>query len=305
MANAERRGIPGAQFIDPKVLARLSTLELVARTVVDGFIHGLHRAPDFGLSMDFAEHRAYMPGDDIRRVDWRLYARTDRFYVKEYEADTNTNFSVVLDVSKSMTFAGRGISKLDYARFLAACLTYFTHQQRDRVGIVTFDSEIVERVPPSAKHLNTVLYTLDRIRPTRAGSLREPLHKLSESFRRRSIIVVISDFYEDPEVVADALTPLAARGNDLIAFHVLDPLELDFPFAEASFFEDLETGDRIPVVPEKYRNEYRRLITEHTTALARKLVERRIDYHLFDTATPLDHALFTYLSKRQRMSKTR
>jgi len=305
MAHTEQRGIPGAQFIDPKVLARLSNLELLAKTVVDGFIHGLHRAPDFGLSVDFAEHRAYMPGDDIRRVDWRLYARTDRYYVKEYEADTNTNFSVVLDISKSMTFAGRGISKLDYARYLAASLTYFTHKQRDRVGIVTFDSDIVDRVPPSAKHMNTVLYTLDRIQSTRAGNLTEPLHKIAEVFRRRSIIVVVSDFYEEPEVAVNALTPLAARGHDLIVFHVLDPAELDFPFGDASNFEDLETGARIPVVPDKLRDEYRKLITEHTMTLAKRLGELRIDYHLFNTATPLDHALFAYLSMRDRMSRTR
>lgn len=305
MAVSQERGIPGAQFIDPKALARISNLELLARTVVDGFIHGLHRAPDFGLSMDFAEHRAYMPGDDIRRVDWRLYARTDRYYVKEYEADTNANFSVVLDISKSMSFKGQSISKFDYARYLAASLTYFSHKQRDRVGIVTFDNEIVDHVPPSAKHMNMVLHTLDRARPGRPGSLREPMHKLSDAFRRRSIIVVISDFYEEPRAVVDALTPLAARGNDLIVFQVLDPYELDFPFGEATQFEDLETGERIPVVPEKLRKQYIAMITAHTTELARLMGERRIDYHLFNTATPLDHALFTYLSNRERMSKAR
>ena len=159
----------GARFVDPKILARIGKLDLLARTVVDGFINGLHRAPYFGASIDFAEHRGYVPGDDIRRVDWRLYARTDRYYVKQYEADTNTNFCVLLDVSRSMGFASRGIAKLEYACFLSACLAYLAHRQRDRVGIVTFDSAIVEYVPPSAKHFDVVLHTLDRATPRQAG----------------------------------------------------------------------------------------------------------------------------------------
>ena len=150
----------GARFIDPKVLARIDNLELVARTVVDGFISGLHRSPYLGLSIDFAEHRAYMPGDDIRRIDWRVFGRTDRFYVKEFEADTNANFSVVLDISRSMEFGNAGLTKLEYAKFLAASLTYLSNRQRDRVGLVTFDTDIVDIVPPSAKHLEVVLHTL-------------------------------------------------------------------------------------------------------------------------------------------------
>ena len=153
----------GAQFLDPKVLARIESLELLARVVVEGFISGLHRSPHLGLSVDFAEHRAYMPGDDIRRIDWRLFGRTDRHHVKEFEADTNTNVAVLLDVSPSMRFASGAISKLDYGRYLAACLAYFSHRQRDRVGLATFAEDVVDFVPPSAKHLPVVLHTLDRI----------------------------------------------------------------------------------------------------------------------------------------------
>src|SRR5437867_5474451 len=166
---AEGDAIPGARFVDPNVLARIGKLDLLARTVVDGFINGLHRAPYFGASIDFAEHRGYVPGDDIRRVDWRLFARTDKYFVKQYEADTNTNFAVLLDVSKSMGFASRGVSKLEYASYLAACLAYLAHRQRDRVGIITFDQAIVDYVPPSAKHFNVVLYTLDRARASQPG----------------------------------------------------------------------------------------------------------------------------------------
>ncbi len=148
--------IPGARFVDPVVLARIGNLELVSRSVVDGFINGIHRSPYFGASVDFAEHRGYVPGDDIRRVDWRLYARTDRYYIKEYEADSNSNFSVLLDVSKSMGFGSRGITKLEYGKMLAGCLTYLVHRQRDRVGLVAFDNDIVQHVPPSAKHMDAV-----------------------------------------------------------------------------------------------------------------------------------------------------
>ena len=157
----------GARFVDPKVLARIGNLDLLARNVVDGFINGLHRAPYFGASIDFAEHRGYVAGDDIRRVDWRLFARTDRFYVKQYEADTNTNFSLLLDLSKSMSFGSRGITKLTYASYLGACLAYLAQRQRDRVGTITFDSEIVTYVPPSANHFNVLLHTLDRARAER------------------------------------------------------------------------------------------------------------------------------------------
>src|SRR5947207_10212 len=198
------RALAGARFVDPQVLARIGNLDLLARNVVDGCINGLHRAPYFGASIDFAEHRGYVPGDDIRRVDWRLYARTDRYYVKQYEADTNTNFSVLLDVSKSMGFASRGVSKLEYSCFLAACLTYLAHRQRDRVGIITFDDAIVDHVPSSAKHLDVVLHTLDRSAAKRRGNLRV-VSNLAEHFKRRSILVLISDFYEEPDAVLDAI----------------------------------------------------------------------------------------------------
>ena len=297
--------LPGARFVDPKVLARLGSLELLARTVVDGFINGLHKAPYLGVSVDFAEHRGYMPGDDIRFIDWRVFARTDRFYVKQFEADTNANFSVLFDISRSMSFGSKGLSKLDYGRYLAACLTYFCTKQRDRVGLVTFDEEIVTRVPPSAKHLDVVLHELDRIEAGRPGSFERPLFRATEFFKRRGIIVLISDLYEEPQKAIDALKPLSYGGNDLVVFHILDPAEIDFPYDEATSFQDLETGRKMPVVPEKLREQYRKLVQEHIEALSQKCSENRIDYALFNTATPIDHALFKFLAMRQKMTKVR
>ena len=294
-----------SSFLDPVVLARIDNLELLARTVVDGFINGLHRSPYLGLSIDFAEHRQYMPGDDIRRIDWRVFGRTDRFYVKEFEADTNANFLVILDISRSMDYASNGITKLDYARYLAACLTYFSRHQRDRVGLATIDGDVVEYVPPSAKHLDIVLHTIDRIEPSRQGSLEAPLLKIAESTRRRSIVALISDLYDEPRSVLRAVSYLKSKGNDVLVFHVLDRAEIDFPFDQPVHFEDLESGERIPVVPERQREEYIELMRDHLAEVSRLLIDNRIDYFLTDTSVPLDHALFSYLTRREQLSRVR
>jgi len=297
--------IPGARFVDPVVLSRIGNLELVARNVVDGFINGMHRSPYFGASVDFAEHRMYVPGDDIRRVDWRLYARTDRYYIKEYEADTNANFSTLLDVSKSMGFGSRGITKLEYGKMLAGCLTYLVHKQRDRVGLVAFDSDVVEYVPSSAKHMDVVLHVLDRLKPANPGKLREPLHKMAEHFGRRSLLVLISDLYEEPDEVLESIGPLRFRGNDIIVFHLLDPAEIEFTFDDPSAFEDLESGEQIPVVPDALADQYRSLVQAHIDGLSERFKGSRIDYTLVNTSSPLDHALFKYLSAREALARIR
>lgn len=295
----------GTQLLDPAVLGRISNLELLARTVVNGFLTGLHRSPHLGFSTEFAEHRPYMPGDDVRRIDWRLFARTDRHYIKLFEADTNTNFSVLLDVSASMSYGSHSLTKLDYARYLSACLSYLSSRQRDRVGLVTFDSEIVDYVPPSMKHLDTILHTLDRAHAGRPGSLEQPLLQITERLGRKGIVVVVSDFYEDADVVLGAVRPLRARGHDVIVFHVMDPYELDFPFEEASGFEDLETGEQIPVIPGKLRDDYVSMVQAHLASLEKRFAENRIDYTLLNTGKPLDTALFQYLLARERLSRTR
>lgn len=274
--------------------------------------------------MDFAEHRAYMPGDDIRRIDWKLFARSDRHFIKEFEADTNTNFTVLVDTSPSMQYGasteGTGtLSKLDYARYLAACLLYLASTQRDRVGLVTFDREIRDYVPPSAKHLNVALHTLDRLAgvstamspaPNESGpraqtALATLTKRIGESFRRRSIVLLVSDFYEEPKAILDALAYLRGKGNDVMVFHVLDRRELDFPFMDSANFVDLETGERMPVIPDYLRTQYRALVAEHIASLSRILGENRVDYAMFDTSKPLDHALFTFLTARERMRQTR
>ena len=295
---------PGAKFIDPVVLSRIGSLELIAKTVVDGLINGTHRSPFFGASVDFAEHRGYVPGDDIRRVDWRVYARTDKYYIKEFEADSNANFTVLLDVSKSMGF-GSPITKLDYGKTLAACLAYLANSQRDRVGFITFDHEVIDHIPASAKHLDVVLHRIDRATPSRPGELIGPLRKVAEHFGRRGIVIVISDFYAEPEEIFHAVGPIVHRGNDVALFHVMDQQEIDFPFNEASSFEDMESGDQMPIVPTKLAEDYRKLVQAHIDTLSKKASQQPVDYTLLNTKLPLDYALFRFLSMRQRLARSR
>ena len=298
-------GVPGRTFLDPKVLARIDDLELVARFVVEGFISGLHRSPHLGFSTDFAEHRQYMPGDDTRHMDWRVFARTDRLYIKNYEADTNSNFLIILDVSGSMGYGTSGLTKLQYAKYLGACLAYFSNRQRDRVGLVTVDTDIVDYVPPSAKHLNQVLHGLDRAVAKGRGALAMPLLKVSESQHRRSILLILSDLYEPAEKIRDALGPLRDAGHDVVVMHLLDPAELNFTFDAAGTFEDLESGERIPVVPGRLRTRYTELIRDHLAAVEKLLGEGRVDYLMVDTSKPVDEVLFQYLLRRERMQSVR
>lgn len=305
----------GARFLDPTALARIDTLELLARTVVEGFIHGLHRSPNLGLSTDFAEHRQYMPGDDVRRIDWRLFGRTDRYYIKEFEAETNADVLLLLDASRSMDFAGRpgAVTKLDYGRYLAACLAYFCDRQRDRVALGVFDEgDLVEFLPPSGRRLDTLLHTIDRVAPRRRAAAEEErralaatLGKAAQQLRRRSVVVLISDFYEDAATIVEAIAPLRGRGNDMIAFQLLDPAELEFPFDEAASFEDLESGEVLPIIPEQMRTQYQTAMTTHLETLRRRMGEGQVDFTLVDTSRPLDHALFSFLSTRERLGRVR
>ena len=296
-----------AQFLDPKVLARIDNLALLARTVVDGFLNGLHRAPHLGLSMDFAEHRAYVPGDDTRHLDWRLFARTDRHYVKQYEAETNANVMALIDVSASMSYGSdpEGLTKLDYARFLTACLLHFSRGQRDRVGLATFDDDLRDYVPPSARNLDLALHVLDRARAERRGDLYPALLKAAERVGRRGIVVVVLDFYEEVDRAMEALRLLRGRGHDLLVFRVMDPVELEFPFDDPTHFEDLETGEQLPVLPKKLKAGYDRLVSEHVAELEERCTAERMDHVLLDTSKPLDLALFRYLTIRERKARVR
>ena len=292
-------------FLDPAVLATIGSLELLARTVVDGFLHGLHRSGRLGLSMEFAQHRAYLPGDEIRRIDWRVFARTDRYYVKQYEAETHATVTILLDISKSMAYGTGALTKLDYGRYLAACLAWFSNRQRDRSGLVLFDRDVVQQVPPSTRQLQTILHMIDHLTPGEGGDLLLPLRRVAERAGRRGIMVLISDFYEDPKRVGEAVGLLRATGADVLAFHLLDPAELQFPFEGAATFEDLEHGERLPVVPEDQRKQYRQLLDDHLEALTTEMSAVGADYALCDVSRPLDFVLHEYLARRHQLRRTR
>ena len=299
-------GVGGARFLDPATLARIGNLELLARTVVGGFLAGLHRSPYLGFSSDFAEHRPYMPGDDIRRIDWRLFARSDRHHIRLFEAETNADFVVVLDVSRSMDYGTGPLTRFEYSRFLAASLVHLSNRQRDRVGVLTVDSGIVDRIPPSMGNLDTILAVLDRAKPHGEGSIARAMAPVTELLKRRGIVAIISDFYEEADRIVEAVGALKARGHDLIVFHPVDPSELDFPYQDASAFEDLEGGSQIPVIPGQVRADYLDHFGRHLAALKDGFRDLQADYVKVNITEPLDQALFDYLlARRRRIGKVR
>jgi uncharacterized protein (DUF58 family) len=290
------------QFLDPAVVARLGTLELKARTIVEGFLSGLHRSPFKGFSVEFAEYRQYMPGDDLSTIDWKVYARSDRHYVKKFEDETNLDCHLMLDVSGSMAYGSRGITKFEYAACLAASLAYLMNRQRDGVGLTAFDDRIVGTLPASARagHLRSILLTLDRLQIGRETNVSKPLHQLADSLSKRGMVVLISDLLDDAEEVIRGLKHFQFRGTDVIVFHVLDPDELEFPFERPTRFEDLETEEEVMAVPSVVRSHYLQAMGDFIERYRRELGGAGIDYQLLDTRQPLELALMAYLSTRAR-----
>jgi len=306
----EAGGPAGQRFLDPKVLARISNLQLLAKTVVNGFVAGLHRSPHTGVSVDFTEYRPYSPGDDPLEIDWNVYARSDRHYLKKYRGETNTELYLVVDASASMGYRSHnghptGVTKFEYGCFLAASLAHFAIHQRDLAGLILFDTEIRESIPARSRRgqLLRILHALDRAKPGKGTDLAGALHSVRPFLRKRGMVVLISDFYEAPDKAMHAIRELQFGGNDLILFHVLDPVEIQFPLDSPVLLEDLETEERLEVIPQNIAASYRKLLQEHILALGRECRSSRIDYQLMDTGRPLDYALFTYLSARARMRR--
>jgi uncharacterized protein (DUF58 family) len=291
------------RFLDPEIIARLGTMELKARTVVEGFLSGLHRSPFKGFSVEFAEYRQYLPGDDLSTLDWKVYARTDRHYVKKFEEETNLECHLLLDQSASMAYRGSApMSKLEYGSVLAGSLAFLMNRQRDATGLIAFDEQIRFRLPAAARpgHLHTLLLALERLQPGQRSNVGRPLHQLAEALMKRSLVVVISDLLDDPEPVIKGLCHLKFRGTDVVVFQVLDPNELTFPFKGSSKFKDVETSDEVVADPVRVRTEYLRELAGLTLRYDRELRGAGIDYVQLDTSQPLDFALLTYLSARAR-----
>ncbi len=290
------------RFLDPAVLGAISGLDLVAKTVVDGFVAGLHRSADFGFSQDFAEYRAYAPGDDLRHVDWNVFARTERAYLKRYRGETNSLLTVLLDASNSMSYASHAVKKIDYARYIAASLLYLAiRKQRDAAGLVVFDDEVRSFVRPSTRHgqLQRLLAALELAEPRARTRFEAPLEHLRGFLRRRGIIVILSDLYEPPDSVIRAIEPLSYRGNEVVLFHLLDPGELKPQIGASAVLVDLESATRFPVTAEYAAGRYRERISRHIESLRVAARGAGLAYQLLVTDQPLDAALREYLTVRQ------
>jgi uncharacterized protein (DUF58 family) len=290
------------RFLDPAVLAGISSLDLLAKTVVDGFVAGLHRSPDFGFSQEFAEYRAYVPGDDLRHVDWNLFARTERCYLKRYRGETNSQLVILLDASNSMQYTSGPPKKMDYARFIAASLFYLAiRNQRDAAGLIVFDDEVREYVRPSTRQgqLARLFAGLEQAEPKARTDFGKPLRHFQELLHRRGIAIVISDFYEEPEKIVRAIEPLRFHGNDVVLFHILDPEEIRPVLKGPALLVDLETDQQIEVIPEYTKTTYRAKMEAHIEQLRSRTRGAGMDYRLLATDQPLDEALREYLTLRQ------
>jgi len=290
------------QFLDPVVLASISSLDLVAKTVVDGFVAGLHRSPTFGFSQEFAEYQQYNQGDDLRHVDWNVFARTDRIYLKKFRGETNMQLLILLDASASMTYGSGTVSKIDYARYIAASLVYLSSQQRDATGLIVFDEDVANYVQPSTRQgqMMRLMHAIEQAHGGSRTNFAKPFAHFLQFLKRRGIVVVLSDFYDDPDVIVKAIEPLRYRGNEVILFHILDPNEIEPKFRDPVLLEDSEDASAMEVSPEYARGEYRAKIDQHIRVLAEKAQRAGLEYVFMNTAKPLDKGLRDYLAVRQR-----
>lgn len=292
-----------ARFLDPAVVARLGTIDLKARTIVEGFLTGLHRSPYKGFSVEFAEYRQYLPGDDLATLDWKVYARSDRHFVKKYEEETNLTCHVLIDVSRSMGYQSRGLTKLEYGSYLAGALAYLMNRQRDAFSLVAFDDAIRSMLPASARsgHLRAVLVALERLSVGTRTNVAKPLHDLAVAVRRRGLVVLISDLLDDPDAAIEALKHFRHHGHDVIVFQILDPAERAFPFDRPARFRDMETGDEVAAVPAAARAGYQARLDALVARYQRELQLAGVDYRLLETSEPLELGLMSYLMTRRRV----
>ena len=289
------------KYLDPKVLNKIGNLELKARLIVEGYISGLHKSPYHGFSVEFAQHREYVPGDDIRHIDWKVYGKSDRYYIKQYEEETNLISYFVLDSSASMRYKSGDMNKYDYACHIVAGLSYLALQQQDATGLVVFDQQINKVLPASSNpaHLKDVAYTLSQIPPANKTSIVPVLHDVSERLRKRGLVIILSDFFDDVDAILEGLMPFRHRKHDVILFHLLDPYELQFPIQQMTMFDGMEeTNLKILANPRALRNAYLKEINSFVRELKSGCMANRIDYVQITTDQHLDVALSAYLSNR-------
>jgi uncharacterized protein (DUF58 family) len=292
------------KYLQPSVISRIQGMELKARLVVEGFITGLHKSPYHGFSIEFAEHRQYMPGDEIKFIDWKVYGRTDRFYVKQYEDETNLRCTIVVDSSASMSFASKGnISKFEYASYLAGAMAFLMMKQQDSAGLALYDTSLHTYLPARAKksYIQELLRTLSDAQPSRQTGTSVALGQVAERISRRGLVIILSDFFDATHSIVSALKRFRHNNHEVLAFQILDPRERDFNFGLDAVFKDMETGEELTTQPHQIKAGYAESIRAFTDLLKRECRERAIDYTLLDTAQPFDTALVQYLNKRHRI----
>jgi len=289
------------RFLHPEAIQRISRLDLRARQIVDGFLSGLHHSPYFGQSVEFRQHREYTPGDDLRHVDWKVWARQDRLYVKQFEADTNLRCHLLVDVSASMQYGNGPLNKFEYSATIAACLAYLLLRQQDAVSCTTFDESVRDVVPAGSKrtHLNSIINALNVDEPRDKTNLFQALNSVAENQPRRGMVVLISDLLSDVSSTAKALGILRQRGHDLLVFHVMDDDELDFPFTGPTRFEGLESNDSLPCDPRSLRTNYLAAVDDYLKKIRHVCASQSVDYRLVRTSQPLDAALSVFLGNRK------
>jgi uncharacterized protein (DUF58 family) len=291
-------------YLRPDVVSRLSSMEMRARLVVEGFITGLHKSPYHGFSVEFAEHRQYMPGDEIRRIDWKVLGRTDRYYIKQFEEETNLKAYLVLDSSRSMAFRGAGpVSKLQYASYLAAAFAYLLMKQQDAVGLLTYDEELRRYLPPHSTktYLQTILTELEKLEAANATGTGRALNLVAERLQRRGLVMVFSDLFDDPEQVITALKHFRYNQHEVILFHILDPRERDFNFGRDAIFRDMESNEEMMTQPYQIQRAYQEAMRDFIARYKKECREQRIDYVLMDTSMSFDTALYEFLNKRRKI----
>jgi uncharacterized protein (DUF58 family) len=303
---AALRPSSSASLIDPQTLMRIKSLEVRARVVVEGFFKGIHKSPFHGFSVEFSEYREYSPGDDPRYLDWKLYARSDRYYVKRFEDETNLRCHLVLDTSRSMGYGTIGYRKIEYARTAAATIAYFLSTQRDAVGLATFEDRVTEYLPPRYRpgHLRRIFAVLEREPEGRATDLAGPIEEIAATVRKRGLIVLLSDLLADASALKTRLGYLRSRGHDVVLLRILDPAEVGFSFATPAMFRDVESGRELYIDPEQARAEYRRRFEAHAAEVARACLDLGIEFESITTDRPLELVLFDWLRARMRRGRS-
>ncbi|MCK6620342.1 MAG: DUF58 domain-containing protein [Calditrichaceae bacterium] len=293
------------QYLLPEVVSRLKNLELIARFIVEGFLVGLHKSPFHGFSVEFSEYRQYMPGDNIRDIDWKVYGRTDRYYIKQYEEETNLKAHILLDISGSMGYTSHKITKLQYASYLAAAFSYLFLKQRDAVGLTLFSDKIHRYLPPKSTHsyLKVLLAELEKARPQPTPTVvSQTLHTLAEKIKRTGLIILLSEFlYEDAERILEGLRHFRYYGHEVIVFNILDPNDRFFNFGDEATFVDLETKEELKTQPFLIRHTYQKVVDEFYAELKRECHAMKVDFQNILTTESFDKALLRYLARRKQM----